>query len=176
MSKRANYLVVWALLIAFVGTYAVAEPPKYDDKHLARDLELIQGSWQLLHGNEGKGPPTIRSIKTLKGNRSTLRRYNIKTGKLFHEHSSEFQLSKSGDVRVFTFYRVGGTPEQGGSYVYKVDGDSFWDVPGLLHGTKYRNYQRNPTVWHWKRVKTQEDDVEARKGASDANSPDGSQK
>ena len=122
------------------------------DEDLAADLALLQGSWELLHGNEGKGPPNTRSVKTIEGNTETLRRYGIKSGKLNHEHSVEFKLSKSGAVRVFTFYPVGGSPEHGGSYVYQVDKDNFYDIPGLLHGEQYRNYQSRPRVWHWKRV------------------------
>ena len=122
------------------------------EKELAADLALLQGSWEMLQGNEGKGEPTIRSVKTIEGKMETLRRYSIKTGKLTHEHSVEFQLSTSGSVHVFTFFAVGGSPDQGLSYVYKVDKDNFYDIPGLLHGDDYRNYQSQTRIWHWKRV------------------------
>ncbi len=128
------------------------------DKDLAADLVLLQGSWELLHGNEGKGPANTRSVKTIEGNIETLRRYGIKSGKLGHEHSVEFKLSKSGSVRVFTFYGVGGSPKHGESYVYKVDKNNFFDIPGLLHGGEYRNYQSHPKVWHWKRVVDKDSD------------------
>ena len=52
-----------------------------------------------------------------------------------------------------TFFGVGGNPDNGLSYVYKVDEQNFWDIPGLLQGNDYRNYQNEPTIWHWKRVK-----------------------
>jgi hypothetical protein len=127
-----------------------------DDDPLRRDLKVLQGRWQLLHGG-AKGP--LRSVKEISGNRETLRRYNAETNKLMSEQSVEFKLSASGDVRVFTFYPVGGEPKQGGSFVYKVDGDNFYDIPGLLHGTNYRNYQATPTIWHWKRVKEEPKDA-----------------
>lgn len=120
---------------------------------IARDYKLLEGKWELLHGNEGKGPPTIRSVKEVKGDRETLRRYNIAENKLIHEHTVEFTLRESGDVRVFTFYPVGGDPDDGHSFVYKLDADDFYDIPGLLQGGEYRNYQAKPTIWHWKRVK-----------------------
>lgn len=123
-----------------------------EDKEIAADWKLLQGSWELLHGNEGKGRPTIRTTKTIEGNKETLRRFAVDTGKMVHEHSVELQLSKSGDVRVCTFYGIGGSPDDGMSFVYKVDEENFWDIPGILQGDDYRNYQKDPTVWHWKRV------------------------
>lgn len=139
-------------LAAFVLIAQAQDEPSEDDA-LAHDLELLQGKWELLHGNEGNGPPTIQSIKEIKGNRETLRRYDIRSGKLTHEHSVDFSLSNSGSVRVFTFYAVDGDPKQGQSFVYKVDTDNFYDVSGLLQGDTYRNYQKSPRVWHWRRVK-----------------------
>ncbi len=56
------------------------------------DLKLLQGSWELRHGNEGKGAPTLRSVKTIVGNRETLRRYSIPTGELLSERTTEFEL------------------------------------------------------------------------------------
>jgi len=55
-------------------------------------------------------------------------------------------------IRVCTFYGVGGAPENGQSFVYKVDKVHFWDIPGVLQGDEFRNYQQEPTVWHWKRA------------------------
>jgi hypothetical protein len=132
---------------------AAAQDKAPNDDPLVQDLKLLQGKWELLHGNEGKGAPTLRSVKEIEGNRETLRRYDAKSGKRMREHTVEFILSRSGDVRVFTFYSVGGDPKQGQSFVYKVDAENFYDIPGLLHGDTYRNYQESPTVWHWKKVK-----------------------
>jgi hypothetical protein len=150
-------LLASAILVSFTAAMATVvssaeNSDGTDDKELSADLELLQGSWELLHGNEGKGRPSTRSVKTIEGNKETLRRYSIQTGKLGHEHSVEFKLAKSGNVRVFTFYAVGGSPKNGMSYVYKVNQENFYDVPGLLHGDEYRNYQTATKVWHWKRV------------------------
>jgi hypothetical protein len=102
-------------------------------------------------------------VKTIEGNKETLRRYSVKTGELRYEGSVEFNLTKSGSVRVFTFYDVGGSPKNGLSYVYKVDKESFYDIPGLLHGDKYRNYQSATRIWHWKRIPSKDPDVPANK-------------
>jgi hypothetical protein len=157
--KHSLAAVLALCLVAYVtSSEGLAE--NADDDALAGDLKLLQGKWELLHGNEGKGPPTIRSIKELDGKHSTLRRYDIATNKMIHEHSVDFTISASGGVRVFTFYPVGGDPKQGASYVYKVDADNFYDIPGLLHGKDFHNYQQTPTIWHWKRVKEKDEGAE----------------
>lgn len=122
------------------------------DKDLAADLALLQGSWTMDHGNQGQGPPDTHSVRTIEGNKETLQRFDITTGKLKSEHRVEFALSKSGNARVFTFYPEGESPEDGGSYVYKLDGNSFIEVTGLLHGDAYTNYQPRFGVYRWKRV------------------------
>lgn len=152
MLKAVLPIVVLFLFTIFPVAFSAEDNGSDIDADLAVDLKLLQGSWELLHGNEGKGPPSIRSVKTIEGNQETLRRYSIKTGKLIHEHSVEFKLSKSGEVHVLTFFRVGGSPEDGQSYVYQVDQESFYDIPGLLHGDKFHNYQSNVTLWHWHRT------------------------
>ena len=148
--------VVACSLLSEAQEADTSDPAPAGDAELAADLKLLQGSWELHHGNEGNGRPNTRSVKTIEGNKETLRRYSVATAKLVREHSVEFQLSRSGSVRVMTFYRVGGSPEQGLSYVYKVDAENFWDIPGLLQGGEYRNYQDQPTIWHWKRVRDEE--------------------
>ena len=151
MSTTAKHLVLCGLLIPLVDVIAVAEAPTYEDQELAHDFESVQGTWEMF----GR---TIRNVKIIKGNQETIRRYKIETEEMVHEHSVEFQLSKTGDVRVFTFYGIGGAPDQGWSYVYKVDEDSFWEAPGLLQGSKYRNSRDEPVVFQWKRVNTQNDE------------------
>jgi hypothetical protein len=153
MRIARSLTAVISLCLAAFAMSAPAQEDKPANDVLAQDLKLLQGKWELMHGNEGKGAPTIRSIKEIKGNQETLRRYDVKSGKMTHEHSVDFTLTRSGDVRVFTFYSVGGDPKQGQSFVYKVDAENFYDIPGLLLGDAYRNYQETPRVWHWKRVK-----------------------
>lgn len=139
--------------LTFAALLTQAQDKKAEADPLAADLKLLQGKWELLHGKDAAGKPVLHSIKEIKGNEETLRRYDAKTGKLKSEHTVAFSLSASGNVHVFTFYPVGGDPKQGGSFVYKVDAENFYDIPGLLHGDTYRNYQPSPTLWHWKRVK-----------------------
>ncbi len=125
------------------------------DPELINDLKQMQGTWELYHGNEHNGAPNTHSVKTIEGNRETLRRYTMQ-GKLVREHSVEFILEKDGDFKIFTFYPVGGKPEQGYSFLYRVQGDRFFDVPGLFAGKKHRNYLKEPAFWVWHRVKEED--------------------
>ena len=143
-------VVVYLGVFSFVA-FAEAQAEKNEDDIVVRDLKLLEGKWELLHGESGSG--ALRSIKEIKGNRETLRRYDANTGKLIREHEVEFKLSRSGEIRVFTFYPIDGDPQQGQSFIYKVDAENFYDVTGLLQGETYRNYQESPRVWHWKKVK-----------------------
>ena len=75
-----------SLLAVTLIARAQDEKPANDteDKDIAADWKLLQGTWELIHGNEGKGRPTIRTLKTIEGNKETLRRYAIDTGKMVH--------------------------------------------------------------------------------------------
>lgn len=53
--------VVAALLVSGSGLVWA------QDGGLEDDLKSLQGMWELRHGNEGKGAPTIRSVKTIQG-------------------------------------------------------------------------------------------------------------
>lgn len=140
------------IILALTAGAEPADPPSLKQDELAADLKLLQGSWELVMGADGQAAPTMRSVKTIEGNRETVKRYRLPSGELATEQTVEFTLSKSGDVRVFTFFPVGGTVSEGRSYVYRVDHDSFYDAPGLLDDKRYDNYQVLPKVWCWKRI------------------------
>ncbi|WP_339673684.1 hypothetical protein [uncultured Gimesia sp.] len=126
-----------------------------NDPELKEDLKKLQGTWELYHGNELKGAPNTRSVKTIEGNIETMQRYNLQ-GKLSREWQVEFILQKDGDLKIFTFYPVGGKPGQGASFLYRIQGDRFFDVPGMFTGEKYRNYLQEPAFWIWHRVKEED--------------------
>lgn len=128
-----------------------------NDPELQEDLKKLQGMWELYHGNELKGAPNTRSVKMIEGNIETMRRYNLQ-GKLAREWQVEFILQKDGDLKIFTYYPVGGKPGQGASFLYRIQGDRFFDVPGMFTGEKYRNYLREPAFWVWNRVKDEDAD------------------
>lgn len=144
--------------VAPLAVQADEEPrTSENDPELQEDLKKLQGTWELYHGNELKGAPTIRSVKMIKGNIETMRRYNLQ-GKLAREWQVEFILQKDGDLKIFTYYPVGGKPGQGASFLYRIQGDRFFDVPGMFSEKKYRNYLREPAFWVWNRVKDEDAD------------------
>lgn len=154
---KRNALTCFALTALTLFSMAAAAPKPADtkssqDDELAADLASLQGTWELVTGKEAKGIATTRSVKTIKGNQETVRRYRLPSGELSSERTVEFTLSRSGGVRVFTFFPVGGLSQDRRSYVYRVDQDDFYDVPGLLSGEQFDNYQVLPKVWHWKRI------------------------
>ena len=146
-------VVVTFLAFAFSTSVCFAqESDKNVDKDLAADLKLLQGTWEMVPANDAAA--TVRSVKIVEGNKETVRRFNAKTGELIREHTVEIKLSKSGGVRVVTFFPVGGSPKQGLSFVYKIDKDNFYDCPGLLQNDEFRDYgDAVPHVWHWKRIR-----------------------
>ncbi len=155
MKRSASaYLALTALTIVSLAVAAPkpGETKSSPDDELAADMESLQGTWELVRDKESTGTATSLSVKTIKGNYETVRRYRIPSGELTNEQTVEFALSRSGSVRVFTFFPIGGNPAHGRSYVYRVDHDDFYDVPGLLAGGGFDNYQVLPRVWHWKRV------------------------
>ena len=156
------------LVIAIVMSFVVATATvaRSDDKDLAADLKLLQGSWEQTFGNDGTGKPTIRLVKTIDGNTETRREYLLKTGEVRNETIADFKLSKSGDVRVFTFHFRGTPDDQNLSYVYSVDKNIFYDVPGLLH-SEYRNYRTPPQIYRWKRVSKKEAEGPKEKNEAD---------
>lgn len=157
MNRSALFGLVLSL-IPFASTYAEQEDPQGDGHgELAADLQLLQGTWELLHGDDEGSSPTVRSVKAIVGNRETVRRYRHPSGELMSEHTVEFALTKSGGVRVFTFFPVGKSPKTGQSYVYKVGRNDFFDIPGILNDKSLSNYQTLPKVWHWKRVSVGDD-------------------
>src|SRR5205814_159749 len=102
-------LVIAIFLSFVVATTTVVrsdekKPSSTNDKDLAADLKLLQGSWEISFGNDGSGKPTVQMVKTIEGNTETLRVVNVKTGEVRRESVADFKLSKSGGVRVFTFH------------------------------------------------------------------------
>ncbi|WP_237229164.1 hypothetical protein [Rubinisphaera sp. JC750] len=118
----------------------------------ARELAAVQGTW-------------FRTVKTDQGEFTFMKEHAGHTtslvitdakGQLVEEKHSKFELSTDGPVRIFTFSdnifvagpnrgRVAPAPQ---SYIYRVVGDTFYEIRGLLKEDK-----DGINAFTWKRAK-----------------------
>lgn len=123
-----------------------------------RDLEALQGKWEQLPEEPGPGSPRQRVLKEVTGNTEVVTTYDANGGPV-RSQTATFRLSRPGGVPVYTFSGARVTagagedadrPETGPrSYLYRVRGDDYYEVWGLLPGQE----EREVVVRHWKRVK-----------------------
>ena len=117
------------------------------------ELQLIQGVWQV----EGKAADgtAVRIVKHVAGESETVTVFDAE-GNTVHEHAADFELTKTEHVRIFTYfnYRLTAGPSKGTtrdgrfSYLYRVEGDRFIEIHGILNGDK-----GPPRVQIWSRMK-----------------------
>ena len=77
-------------------------------------------------------------------------------GNVIAAKRSEFRVEQTGKVRIFTFFnnvisagpQKGQTDNEPKSYIYRVNGDTFVEVNGLLMGD-----DAEPVAFTWERVK-----------------------
>jgi hypothetical protein len=154
-------LVVIAAAVLFIlGTQLVAAdrpaqlpPTNPADDPAAADLQAMQGRWTREFANRQGAP--IRLDKLIDGNRDTVDEFDANGNKI-RSHSATFKLKLDGSVRIFTFSNLVVTagPDLGAqfpgptSFLYKIDGDTMYEVWGLLEGNK-----NPPLVFIWKRQK-----------------------
>jgi hypothetical protein len=119
----------------------------------AADLQAMQGRWSREAANRQGAP--LRFEKLIDGNRDTVDEFDANGNKI-RSHSATFNLKHEDSVRIFTFANlvVTGGPVLGAqfpgpaSFIYKLDGDTMYEVWGLLEGNK-----NPPLVFVWKRNK-----------------------
>ncbi|WP_372895391.1 hypothetical protein [Stieleria sp.] len=140
-----------------VGGSAFAEVPSSSPQKTEtlqsspEDLAEVQGTWVRTVKTE-TGTYTI--TKQHRGNETTL----TITGaddRVVESKTSEFRLETTGKVRIFTFFNNrftaganrGRTADVPQSYIYRVTGDTFIEVRGMLIDD-----DSEPAVITWKRV------------------------
>ena len=138
------------------GADATAKPSApAADAALEADLLQVQGKWERevpLAGN----PPYRRAVKDIKGSEEVLTYYRA-DGSVWRAHRAQFKLSRSGDVKVFTFSNVQITDGDGkgsrfpgpSSYIYVATDRQFKEVAGFLPGQE----SQAPSVLVWRRAK-----------------------
>lgn len=117
----------------------------------AEELAKVQGKWvRTMRTDSG----TFKVVKQHKGNETTVT-FMDPEGSVVAAKKSEFRLEKTGQVRILTFFNnvvtagpnKGQTNDEPHSYIYRVAGDSFFEVNGLLISD-----DAEPIVFKWKRV------------------------
>ncbi|MCO8123995.1 hypothetical protein NHH03_19785 [Stieleria sp. TO1_6] len=144
-------------LIACVGL-GLAAPALADDsvpetrsaKTSAADQ--IKGEWvQYRDTAEGR----YMTIKQHLGDHTILTTYDPQQ-KPIYSHRSDYEVDESGDVNVFRYHskvvlvgpNAGARSERKSAYVFRVDGDQFYEVHGMLPGDQGR-----PKLAVWQRLK-----------------------
>jgi len=143
-----------AMSLVCLATAAVrcrAEKPQ-EEEMLAKDLEQLQGTWELVRQVQGR---TLRSVKVITGHKTTLTRHD-QQGTAYWAHTSQFKIAISGRVRIFTFFNLdvtagpskGQRVEYSTSFIYRVDSHSLIEGHGLMIGQN----DGEPRLVVWKRV------------------------
>jgi uncharacterized protein (TIGR03067 family) len=119
------------------------------------DLLAVQGRWERQEPS-GSTNPYRRAVKEVKGQEEVVTYYKA-DGTVWRAHRAQFNLSRSGDVKVFTFSNVqiidgdgkGTRIPQGRSYIYVATDKQFKEVSGFLPGQE----AQPPGLLVWDRAK-----------------------
>lgn len=152
-------VVVFLLPVFLVGgdlLSALKRETNPDAISKMKELAGLQGTWEL---QRKSGNQTLRSVKVIEGNGTTLQRFDG-NGRLYWAHTSEFKLDVADRVRTFTFFNLevtagpskGRKSNQESTFIYKVTGDKLVEARGLLAD----DGDEEPQLSVWTRVKTEE--------------------
>ncbi len=138
-----------------VGKAAERRAQEANDPELKRDLELFQGSWEIVE-RDPQGNVAATNEKVVKGNTERLTRADAE-GQVTHSHTVKFRLDKYGPVRIVSFYdwNIDAGPQAGphlaGEYafLYRVDNNRLIDAPGLF--VSRPSYRDKPQIIVWRR-------------------------
>ena len=122
------------------------------------DVARLQGTWELQPEQQQPSSSRQRVVKQVSGNTETVTTYGA-DGQVINAHTARFRLGRRAGIPVYTFSdrRITAGPEAGGvepgarTYVYRLRGDEFDEVWGILPGQE----ERPAEVKRWKRVEGQ---------------------
>lgn len=158
--RRKLFLIVFGVGIVslIAGLHAQDEQPKREEDPLKEDLKSVQGQWtRKVLDRQGKQIGTV--VKVIRENKERVTHLDAE-GKVVRAHAVEIELRRIGPVRVFTYTKfefIKG-PDEGkklkghGGYIYKVEGNRFIEVNGLLIGQE----KEPTTVLVWEKAKERE--------------------
>jgi uncharacterized protein (TIGR03067 family) len=140
----------FALLLTLMLVPAAGAEP---DNASEGDLAQVQGRWER---DEPRGSDASykRARKEVSGNKETVTYFDT-DGKIVRQHKVDFNVSRSGDVNIFTYTNWEATegPQKGTkmpgpvSYIYRVGDKQFREVWGFLPGQE----NRRTVLYVWKK-------------------------
>jgi hypothetical protein len=149
----ATLCAVVLIVTPMRGADVSKSPGEAPDGEMTQQQELasVQGKWKRTVKTDG-GILTL--VKEHVGNKTTLSILDPNDG-ILAVKSSEFRLELDGKVRVFTYFnnlftagpQAGQADKAFKSYIYRVHGDTFFEIHGMLKGDS-----GPPTVFTWQRV------------------------
>lgn len=142
-------------VIAFCAPVATQADESLDPRDgIARPDELaeVQGKWVRTTKTDGG---TFKVVKVHTGNKTTVTVCDSE-GNVVGAKESEFRLEHTGKVRVLTFFnntitvgpQKGQSDNEPRSYIYRVVGDTFVEVQGMLVGD-----DDQPLAFTWQRLR-----------------------
>lgn len=170
MTPRITRPLTVALSLAVLALCWAAMPARSQDAPAAggvkgttaaQDLKALQGRWERpLSGEDDAAKGAARVVKEVKGNRETVTYYDD-AGKAVRVTTADFKLETSGRVKLYTFSNLkvtegqdsgdaGGGADRALSYLYRVEGDLYYEVHGLLIDSPAGS---SPSVVRWERAK-----------------------
>ena len=159
MFGRSGTCVLLVFLMASAGCAAKGKssnsPRGGGTASAGGEASQLQGAWDQQAEEGPAATPKQRVVKQVSGDTETVTTYGP-NGQVLSAHTARFKLARRGDVPVYTFYDRRNTagPEQGRtdaaprSFVYRLRGDDFDEVWGLLPGQE----QREVVVKRWRRA------------------------
>ena len=154
----------WILAILMFCTAVAAAPPcnspeappAAEDKKISEgDLLQVQGRWER-EAPPGSDLPYRTAVKEVAGQEEVVTYFKA-DGAVWRSHRAQFNLSRIGGVKVFTFSNVqitegngkGGRVAGPTSYIYVATDKEFREVLGFLPGQE----AQTPSMLVWRRAK-----------------------
>jgi len=134
-------------LLAIMGQQSCAQ----DDN--AAELKRISGRFERYFKNAAG--TTFRAIKDVVDDQSRVTTVDD-VGNVVEAHTSTIKVEKRGPVRVLSFFNLtvtagtqkGHVEPATNSYIYRLEGDTFTEVVGILEGDS-----SPPRMISWRRIK-----------------------
>jgi hypothetical protein len=158
---RTRSLFVTASLIGVIALLLApaARSESKDASSNQNDTQALQGRWERkLPAKDVNAHGGARAVKEISGSRETVSYFN-EAGQTVYATTADFTLQQAGPVKLYTYsnFKVtqsketsSETPPEKVSYIYRVEGDVYYEAHGLLTTSPAG---AKPRIVAWKRMK-----------------------